>query len=622
MPPVSPLPESGSTAGAVPSKGAPAPVLGRQPLLVRQLIRICWDLLSWVSATFAVVGSRYDFALREVQWSAVVWYAVLACIFQVIIGMLLMLYRGRYKTGSFDEGLGLALSAVMVAALLGLCFLGVVGSSVFPRAVAVLTPPVALLLMAAGRWGYRACLARPGSGPRESAERVLIYGAGNAGHQLARLLAMDASAPYRAVGFIDDDRGKRYLRLAGVPVVGDRSRLVAAAETHEATTVIMAITAAGPEMVREVSALVEGVGLRFLLLPPLHEMVGGRVRLSDIREVDMEDLLGRRQIRTDVAEIADYLTDRAVLITGAGGSIGSELARQVHRFGPRELIMLDRDESALHAVQLSIYRQGLLDTPDVVLADIRDATTVEEVFALHRPDVVFHAAALKHLPMLEQYPEEGWKTNVQGTLNVLEAARRSGCGLFVNVSTDKAADPSCVLGRTKQFAERLTAWFSAQADGTYISVRFGNVLGSRGSVLHAFVEQISKGGPVTVTHPEVTRYFMTVPEACQLVIQAGAIGREGEVLVFDMGEPVRILDMAERLVFQSGKDIDIVFTGLRRGEKLHEVLFGERERGIRRCHPLITHVPVLPLDPLEVVLDPPAIAGRPTTHVARATDPS
>ncbi|WP_197536454.1 polysaccharide biosynthesis protein [Microlunatus phosphovorus] len=333
-------------------------------------------------------------------------------------------------------------------------------------------------------------------------------------------------------------------------------------------------------------------------------MVGRKVHLSDIREVDMEDLLGRRQIHTDVAEIADYLNNRVVLITGAGGSIGSELARQVHRFGPKELVMLDRDESALHAVQLSIYGKGLLDTPDVVLADIRDAQVIEEVFALHRPEVVFHAAALKHLPMLEQYPEEGWKTNVQGTLNVLEAARKVGCVHFVNVSTDKAADPSCTLGRTKRTAERLTAWYSANAHGTYISVRFGNVLGSRGSVLHSFMEQIRRGGPVTVTHPDITRYFMTVPEACQLVIQAGAIGEAGEVLVFDMGEPVRILDVARRLVSQSGKEIEITFTGLRHGEKLHEALFSAGEYGIRRCHPLITHVPVQGLAPEDLAADP------------------
>ncbi|HET9650081.1 MAG TPA: nucleoside-diphosphate sugar epimerase/dehydratase, partial [Microlunatus sp.] len=528
--------------------------------MLRQLLRVAWDCLSWVLATFVVVGSRYDFTLKDSQDLAVLQYALVACLTQVIVGTLLMLYRGRYKTASFDESFGLAISTVIVSCVLAVIFLGLVGTGVFPRAVAVLTPPVALLLMAAGRWGYRVIVTKAGARGDADAERTLIYGAGNAGHQLVRLLTMEATAPFRPVGLIDDDRSKRRLRLMGVPVLGDRSRLLQVAAEVDATTVILAISNAGPELVRQISAVVEGAGLRFLVLPPVNEMVGGRVKLSDIREVDMEDLLGRRQIHTEVAGIAGYLTNRVVLITGAGGSIGSELARQVHKFGPKELVLLDRDESALHAVQLSIYGQGLLDTPDMVLADIRDAQVIDEIFALHRPEVIFHAAALKHLPMLEQYPEEGWKTNVQGTLNVLEAARKVGCVRFVNVSTDKAADPTCTLGRTKRVAERLTSWFSANTDGTYISVRFGNVLGSRGSVLHAFMEQIQRGGPVTVTHPDITRYFMTVPEACQLVIQAGAIGEGGEVLIFDMGEPVRILDVARRLVTRSGQEIEIIFT--------------------------------------------------------------
>lgn len=345
------------------------------------------------------------------------------------------------------------------------------------------------------------------------------------------------------------------------------------------------------------SALTEAAGLRFLVLPPVSEMVGGRVQLSDIREVDIEDMLGRHQVKTDMREIAGYLTGRCVLVTGAGGSIGSELARQVHKFGPKELVLLDRDESALHGVQLSIYGQGLLDTPDMVLCDIRDNEALDAIFQLHKPDVVFHAAALKHLPMLEQYPDEGWKTNVLGTLNVLRASLRHGCDRFVNISTDKAADPSCVLGRTKRLAERLTAWFGSRYEGAWISVRFGNVLGSRGSMLSTFTSQIASGGPVTVTHPEVTRFFMTIPEACELTIQAGAIGEPGEVLVLDMGEPVRILDVAERLVAQASKTIEIVFTGLRPGEKMHEVLFSGDEAGECKHHPLISHVQVPPLDP-------------------------
>jgi len=276
--------------------------------------------------------------------------------------------------------------------------------------------------------------------------------------------------------------------------------------------------------------------------------------------------------------------------------------------------MLDRDESGLHAVQLSIYGKGLLDTPDMVLCDIRDEQALDEVFALHRPDVVFHAAALKHLPMLEQYPDEGWKTNVLGTLNVLRAATRHGCSTFVNISTDKAADPTSVLGKTKRLAERLTAWYATTHCADYLSVRFGNVLGSRGSMLHTFTTQIKAGGPVTVTHPDITRYFMTIPEACELTIQAAAIGEGGEVLVLDMGQPIKILDVAKRLVASSRSAVDIVFTGLRPGEKLHEVLLSENELGERKRHPQISHVAVPPLDPAEV----PFLPSGPMAEVLRS----
>ena len=283
------------------------------------------------------------------------------------------------------------------------------------------------------------------------------------------------------------------------------------------------------------------------------------------------------------------------------GSIGSELARQVSKLGSARLVCLDRDESGLHGVQLSLYGHGLLDTDDMVLCDIRDLDALRAVFHRHRPHVVFHAAALKHLPMLEQYPDEGWKTNVLGTLNVLTCAEEVHVDHFVNISTDKAADATAVLGQTKRLAERLTADFAERTERAYLSVRFGNVLGSRGSVLWSFRAQIERGGPVTVTHPDVTRFFMTIPEACQLVLQAGAIGRPGDVLVLDMGEPVRIVDVATRLIEQSGRDIELRYTGLRPGEKLHEVLLSGAEAGEPSEHPLITQVSVPPIAPDEVV---------------------
>jgi len=315
-------------------------------------------------------------------------------------------------------------------------------------------------------------------------------------------------------------------------------------------------------------------------------------------------------VRTDVALVREHIAGKRVLVTGAGGSIGAELCRQLDRFGPAELIMLDRDESALHAIQLALRGRALLDTEETVLADIRDQRRIREVFGRFRPEIVFHAAALKHLPLLEGCPAEALKSNVWGTLTVLQAAAEHGVQSFINISTDKAANPVSVLGYSKRITERLTAHMSARAGGTYLSVRFGNVLGSRGSVLTALSAQVAAGGPVTVTDPEVSRYFMLADEAVHLVLQAAVIGRGGEVLVLDMGEPVRIADIARRLVASTGRDLDIVFTGLRPGEKLTEDRLGHAETDHRPCHPLICQVPVPALDPGEVTaLDPEADPG-------------
>ena len=433
--------------------------------------------------------------------------------------------------------------------------------------------------------------------PGGQAERALLYGAGYLGNQTVKRLLTDQAAPALPVGFLDDDPLKRNLEVRGVRVLGGLDDLAKAATQTRATTLIVCIGDADAGVMRQVDALADRAGLKVLVLPPLDQLLRNSSAVGEVRELSIEDLIGRHPVRLETESIAQYLQDRVVLVTGAGGSIGSELSRQLARFAPRELILLDRDETALQTAQLAISGHGLLDTRDVVLADIRDAETLQRIFEERRPEVVFHAAALKHLPMLEQYPDEAWKTNVLGTLNVLQAARAAGVTTFVNVSTDKAANPTSVLGHSKRVAEKLTAWMAQQTGERYLSVRFGNVIGSRGSMLPTFRSLIEAGGPLTVTHPEVTRFFMTIPEACQLVIQAGGIGRLGEVLILDMGDPVSILDVAKRMIAQSGKSIDIVFTGLRHGEKLHEELVAEGEGDERPFHPKISHAHVDTLSP-------------------------
>lgn len=395
---------------------------------------------------------------------------------------------------------------------------------------------------------------------------------------------------YYPVALLDDDPGKAQLRISSARVEGPLAALCQVAERRGAEALVVAVPSAGPEVLRRAAETARECGLSVLVLPAVDDLLGEKIGLKDLRPVTEEDLLGRGSIDTDIDAIASYLSGKRVLVTGAGGSIGSELCRQIHRFSPAELVMLDRDESLLHAVQLSIDGRGQLDSRALVVADIRDRERMCEVFDEWTPQVVFHAAALKHVPLLEMHPEEAHKTNVLGTQNLLDEAARIGVERFVNISTDKAADPMNVLGFTKREAEQRTAAMAASSNGTYMSVRFGNVLGSRGSVLTAFREQIANGGPVTVTHPDVTRYFMTVGEAVQLVIQAGAIGNDGEILILDMGEPVKIADVAQRMVDAEGGDIDVVFTGLREGEKMHEILLAENEAGQPGPHPLITHV--------------------------------
>lgn len=553
-----------------------------------------WDMVAWAAAALALVVARYSFDLSSEQFRMVLVYAATAMLAQLCLGYVTKLYRGRHSVASFEEAIMLAISVAGIGVVLALAFAWL-GPASYPRVMTFTVPFAALALMAAGRFLIRA-LARS-SNPDVPRESVIVYGAGNAGEQFGRLILGDPDAPFEIVGFIDDDPGKRNLHLSGAKVLGDRGSLIRESRERGIETIVLAIPTAPRELKREISALADEAGLKVLMMPSTRDIVSGRANVTNLHELDVTDLLGRAQIQTNLGEIADYLSGKVVLVTGAGGSIGSEIARQVHAFGPKELVMLDRDESGLHGTQLSIFNQGLLDTPNMVLCDIRDVEALDEVFAEHRPEVIFHAAALKHLPMLEQYPLEGWKTNVLGTLNVLTAADKYGVERFVNISTDKAADATSVLGKTKRIAEELTAHYAIQTGRTWVSVRFGNVLGSRGSMLHTFTRQIEAGGPLTVTHPEITRYFMTIPEACELTIQAGAIGNPADVMVLDMGEPVRILDVAKGLIARSGKDIKIVFTGLRPNEKMHEVLFSDDEDRTSTSHDLVYRVQVPPLDP-------------------------
>jgi FlaA1/EpsC-like NDP-sugar epimerase len=590
----------------------------------RRVANVLGDSAFWTIALVGAALLRFEFRIPSTYVTGTFKMLPVAIFSQFLVGLTDGLYVGRWSLGSFEEVAALCRTATITAGLLVLVYLP---SHWVPLSVAITAPVLALSAMAGSRYVWRLQMERS-LRPQQASQSLLVYGAGEAGAQVVTSLLRDRNSPWIPVALIDDDDRKRNLRIRGVPVLGTGRELGAVVEQTGATAVLVAIPSADAAFIREVSNFCLRSDLDFRVVPPPSELFNGTVGAADIRPVTEVDLLGRREIRTDLASIAGYLTGRRVLVTGAGGSIGSELCRQVHALGPSRLLMLDRDESALHAVQLSIEGRALLDSDDLVLCDLRDAERTREVFERHRPEVVFHAAALKHLTLLERHPAEGLKTNVFGTQLLLDLALELGVQRFVNISTDKAADPTSVLGSTKRIAERLTAHASERTDGTYLSVRFGNVLGSRGSVLPLFRKQIEAGGPVTVTDPNVTRFFMTIEEAVQLVVQAGAIGGDGEVLVFDMGEPVKIAQVAQQLIAQSGREIEIEYTGLRPGEKMHEVLLAPEEHVARSIHPLISHVVVPPLSPHDLddlagaVRGPSSDLIRHLMNVAQAPDPA
>ena len=500
-------------------------------------------------------------------------------------------HQGRSRFGSFEElfilgtlmatvGVGVAIvNAMLPAALL-------------PRATPLAAASLALMIAGWVRavWRYALFETKPDVSDAASVP-VLIAGAGDGARQLIDSMLRDAAHTWNPVGMLDDNSRKRHYRHRGVQVCGTIDELATVAAERGAKTVVVAIPSASAELMVRINDAARCADLDVKVLPGVDELLAG-VDLSDVRDIAPEDFLGRHQVETDLASIAGYLEGKRVLVTGAGGSIGSELCRQIRDFAPVELMMLDRDESALHTLLLSMEGRADLEAPDVILANVRDADRMHEVFEERRPQVVFHAAALKHVNILEGHAAEAVKTNVLGTLNVLDAATSVGVERFVNISTDKASDPENVLGHSKRISEGLTASAASPTDGAFLSVRFGNVLGTSGSVLKTFAAQVESGGPITITHPDVTRYFMTVRESVQLVIQAAALGRDGEALVLDMGEPVRIFDVAQTFLENTKKRIAVEFTGLKPGEKLHEARLGAAEVDRRPIHPLISHVSV------------------------------
>lgn len=547
------------------------------------------DSVAWVIAILTATLLRFELDLDLIPVSAVWILVAIVVPVGLVAGWLTHLYRRRFVTGSVDELRALIIAVTGVVVIVGASVLVWGPGFRVPRSLVFLAAPIFVLAAGAMRLvvrKFRSDLIAP----REHRLRALVYGSGKATEALMPQLLQEAESPYMVVGMIDDSPTKSNRWIRGIPTLGSWSDLKALTVDYRLEVLIVAIPTASSELLARVDRDCKDLGLQVVVLPAVHEYLQGRQSVSDLRRLKIEDFLGRDTVGLDLDSSRDFIFDKRVLVTGAGGSIGSELVMQVARLSPAKVLLVDQDETALVMLQSRLQREFPEISFQVVVCNIRESDSVDELFRESRPEVVLHAAALKHLPVLERHPDEAWKTNVLGTMNVLQACTQLNVKTLVNISTDKAADPANVLGRSKKLAEEMTTWAASETKHLYVSVRFGNVLGSRGSLIPVLTEQIEAGGPVSLTDGNATRFFMSISEASRLVIQALAVGKPGEVLVLDMGEPVRIKDIAERMIEMSGRKISIEYSGLRDGEKVHERLVARNEEVQRSAHPRIMKV--------------------------------
>lgn len=508
-------------------------------------------------------------------------YFIVVSLIQLAIFTYFKLYKSVWKYASIQELLNVVVACIVSnTAVLSYMF---VMQSNLPRSVYVITTMLDMMFIGGIRFSFRTVNTIGGEIPMQRGhyKKILIIGGGDAGAMVIREYKNHSQLNSRAVAIIDDNDAKQGQMINGVPVVGKRIDIPSIVEKMKIDEIIIAMPSASKQQIREIVEISKTTKAKLKIVPGMFELIDGKVSISNIREVDIEDLLGREEIKTDLNKISSYIADKVVLVTGGGGSIGSELCRQIAGFNPRKLIILDIYENSAYDIQNELLRNYKGLNLRTVIGSIRDKDRITELMNTEKPQVIFHAAAHKHVPLMEDSPKEAIKNNVFGTLNLAQAADKAGVDKFVMISTDKAVNPTNIMGASKRICEMIIQSINSISDTEFVAVRFGNVLGSNGSVIPLFKKQISEGGPVTVTHEEVIRYFMTIPEAVQLVIQAGAMANGGEIFILDMGEPVRILDLANDLIrlsgFEPDVDIPIVVTGLRPGEKLFEELLLDEE---------------------------------------------
>ena len=564
--------------------------------IIKSFFNFILYLFVWTISSILAILFRYDFKL-----SVDVAVKILPSLFLFILTFYIIGYLDRKMFGlpsksSFEEFFSIS-RKFLVTGFVCFIFLLIYPSFILPKSYPILTSILSLgfyaIVNKLAKFYYQKILIK------NSSITVAIYGAGMQGQLLLQKILNDQTLDWKPIVIFDDNSNLKITRLNGIKVVTGVS-LPTLFKKYNLKILIVSFSQISNIKLQEIQEICNIHDVQLLIISPIKAITGKEFSISDIRKPTQEELIGKSSIKADYNLVKAFISGKVVLVTGAGGSIGSELARQINSFNPQELYLLDRDESGLLEVSLSLNIHDGRMPPKLVLADIRDEVRISDLIAKIKPQIIFHAAALKHLNILEMYPEEAFKTNVIGTNTLLKESSRNGVMTFINISTDKAADPISVLGKSKLLAEKLTAGYSSSNNDTetrFLSVRFGNVFGSRGSVIHTFLKQIEQGGPVTITDPMVKRYFMTIEDAVHLVLRAATQGESGDTLILRMGDPVPIMDIANKLIKSSGKEIELRFTSLRPGEKLNELLVGKNEHILESDFSEIMRVKVEPINP-------------------------
>ena len=563
-------------------------------LRVRQLMLIIVDILSIIFSLYGSLILRFEGLLEQTYISNINSVLLIVIILNIAILFLMKMYKSLWQFASVTELFNVITSSILCSLVNIVIF--EIANKDLPEACYFLYFLLLTLCLGITRFSYRfirmyKSYIVPKS--RRELQKVMVIGAGLAGEKTYQEITYNPSVYKKVVCFIDDDKSKQGRRIHDVTVYGGRENIIEAAKEFGVEEILLAIPSGNRKEVADILNICKETKCQIKKLPGIYQMINGDIHISDFKDVEIQDLLGREPIKVNIEDIIRYVTGKVVMVTGGGGSIGSELCRQIAASGPKQLIIVDIYENNAYDIQLELKHKYPNLNLETIIASVRNSKKMDKLFEKYQPDIVYHAAAHKHVPLMEDSPNEAVKNNVFGTLNVVKAADKYKTKKFILISTDKAVNPTNIMGATKRICEMIVQSYNKQSQTEYVAVRFGNVLGSNGSVIPLFKKQIKEGGPVTVTHPDIIRYFMTIPEAVSLVLQAGAYAKGGEIFILDMGEPVKIADMARNLIKLSGYepdvDINIKYTGLRPGEKLYEELL-MKEEGLQDTPNHLIHI--------------------------------